>query len=83
MAFNEGKNKSFSLLDRINLDKKYLLTTKSYRGGVPIDLGATKLEEPRGENPTSLYDHSAPDRETYPSIGNFTWSKKKYTFGVK
>jgi hypothetical protein len=21
------------------------------------------------------------DRVTYPSIGNFTWSKKKYTFG--
>jgi hypothetical protein len=21
------------------------------------------------------------DRMTYPSIGNFTWSKKKYTFG--
>jgi hypothetical protein len=23
------------------------------------------------------------DRVTYPSIGNFTWSKKKYTFGGK
>jgi hypothetical protein len=43
--------------------------------------GGQKSENKPSEPKNGFGLQNQYDRVTYPSIGNFTWSKKKYTFG--